>query len=117
MLTDQQQPPKQKSGFSIGIKKKAMVAFADPTYFDYSDHDYSSEEEDADEASEATQQKKQATPADDEDTTDESARVEPLKTNKSKTAAKPADKTQDDSSDDEDLRGSLDIVEKRDGPS
>ncbi|PTB65165.1 hypothetical protein BBK36DRAFT_1160374 [Trichoderma citrinoviride] len=117
MLTDQQQPPKQKSGFSIGIKKKATVAFADPTYFDYSDHDYSSEEEDADEASEATQQKKQATPADDEDTTDESARVEPLKTNKSKTAAKPADKTQDDSSDDEDLRGSLDIVEKRDGPS
>ncbi|TFB05606.1 Tip elongation aberrant protein Tea4 [Trichoderma ghanense] len=116
MLTDQQQPPKQKSGFSIGIKKKASVAFAEPTYHDYSDHDYSSEEEDADEASEPVKQKKQATSGDDEDATDESARVEPLKPNKPKTAKPPA-QTQDDSSDDEDLRGSLDVVEKRDGPS
>ncbi|KAL6859323.1 hypothetical protein J3F83DRAFT_768978 [Trichoderma novae-zelandiae] len=114
MLTDQQ-PPKQKSGFSIGIKKKATVVFAEPTYHDYS-VDYSSEEEDADEASEPTRQKKQATSGDDEDTADETARVEPLKPNKSKNA-KPAEQSQDDSSDDEDLRGSLDIVEKRDGPS
>ncbi|EGR50153.1 uncharacterized protein TRIREDRAFT_105432 [Trichoderma reesei QM6a] len=116
MLTDQQ-PPKQKSGFSIGIKKKATVVFTEPTYFDYSDHDYSSEEEDADEASEPVKQKKQAPSGDDEDATDESARVEPLKPNKPKTA-KPLEQTQDDSSDDEDLRGgSLEIVEKRDGPS
>ncbi|PTB81829.1 hypothetical protein M440DRAFT_1435519 [Trichoderma longibrachiatum ATCC 18648] len=118
MLTDQQ-PPKQKSGFSIGIKKKATVVFAEPTYFDYSDHDYSSEEEDADETSEpaTARQKKLATSGDDEDATDESARVEPLKPNKSK-AAKLSEQIQDDlSDDDEDLRGSLEIVEKRDGPS
>ncbi|UKZ53198.1 hypothetical protein TrVGV298_006990 [Trichoderma virens] len=111
MLTDQQQVQKPKTGFSIGIKKKATVAFAEPTYHDYSDHDYSSEEEDLDEMLESTQQKKQQSTSDD-DAADDSARVEPLRTK----GAKPSDQTLDESSDDEDLRGSLDIVEKK-GPS
>lgn len=112
MLTDQQQVQKPKTGFSIGIKKKATVAFAEPTYHDYSDHDYSSEEEDLDEMLEATQTKQQS--ASDGDPADDSARVEPLKTKSSK-GAKSSDQTLDESSD-EDLRGSLDIVEKK-GPS
>ncbi|KAL6815006.1 hypothetical protein J3E69DRAFT_358866 [Trichoderma sp. SZMC 28015] len=113
MLTDQQQVQKPKTGFSIGIKKKATVAFAEPTYHDYSDHDYSSEEEDLDEMLEATQTKQQS--ASDGDPADDSARVEPLKTKSSK-GAKSSDQTLDESSDEEDLRGSLDIVEKK-GPS
>ncbi|KAJ4854277.1 uncharacterized protein T069G_11256 [Trichoderma breve] len=113
MLTDQQQVQKPKTGFSIGIKKKATVAFAEPTYHDYSDHDYSSEEEDLNEMLDATQTKQQS--ASDGDPADDSARVEPLKTKSSK-GAKPSDQTLDESSDEEDLRGSLDIVEKK-GPS
>ncbi|RFU73602.1 hypothetical protein TARUN_8654 [Trichoderma arundinaceum] len=112
MLTDQQPGQKQKSGFSIGIKKKATVVFAEPTYHNYSDRDYSSDEEDDDEdlddMLEPTQKKQAA--SDDDDAADDTARVEPLKTKSSKGA-------KDDLSDDEDLRGSLDIVEKRDGPS
>ncbi|KAM0250957.1 hypothetical protein ACHAQJ_008379 [Trichoderma viride] len=108
MLTDQQAEMKPKSGFSIGIKKKATVAFAEPTYHNYSDRDYSSDEEDdLHDMLESTQEKKQQTVSD--DAADDTAKVEPLKTRSSKP-------TQDESSDDEDLRGSLDIVEKQ-GPS
>ncbi|KAL7935706.1 hypothetical protein V8C35DRAFT_321285 [Trichoderma chlorosporum] len=115
MLTDQQQVQKPKAGFSIGIKKKATVAFAEPTYFDYSDHDYSSEEEDLDEMLDPViQQKKQQSTSDD-DAADDSARVEPLKTKSSK-GSKPSESVLDESSDEEDLRESLDIVEKK-GPS
>ncbi|KAL7789112.1 hypothetical protein V8C37DRAFT_217645 [Trichoderma ceciliae] len=116
MLTDQQPGQKSKSGFSINIKKKATVAFAEPTIYDYSDHDYSTEEEDLDEMLESTQRKKQQTTSDDDDdAADDTARVEPLKTKSSK-GTKQSEPAKDESSDDDDLRGSLDIVEKP-GPS
>lgn len=112
MLTDTQADGKPKTGFSIGIKKKATVAFAEPTYHNYNP-DYSSDEEDLDELLEGTQEKKAAL-SEDDDAADDTAKVEPLKT-KSK-AANQSEPTNDESSDDEDLRGSLDIVEKN-GPS
>lgn len=112
MLTDTQADGKPKTGFSIGIKKKATVAFAEPTYHNYNP-DYSSDEEDLDELLEGTQEKKTAL-SEDDDAADDTAKVEPLKTKSSK-AAKQPEPTKDDSSDDED-RGSLDIVEKN-GPS
>ncbi|KAK6448838.1 hypothetical protein FP744_10005088 [Trichoderma asperellum] len=112
MLTDTQADGKPKTGFSIGIKKKATVAFAEPTYHNYNP-DYSSDEEDLDELLEGTQEKKAAL-SEDDDAADDTAKVEPLKTKSSK-AAKQPEPAKDDSSDDED-RGSLDIVEKN-GPS
>lgn len=111
MLTDTQADGKPKNGFSIAIKKKATVAFAEPTYHNYNP-DYSSDEEDLDELLEGTQEKKAL--SEDDDAADDTAKVEPLKT-KSK-AAKQSEPTEDEESDDEDLRGSLDIVEKN-GPS
>lgn len=120
MLTDQQEVQKQRTGFSISIKKKATVAFAEPTYHNYElDRDYSSDEEDLDELLESSQQKKQQQQAatsedDDDDAADDTARVEPLKTKPKN--AKPSEQAKDESSDDEDYRGSLDIVEKN-GPS
>ncbi|EHK46579.1 hypothetical protein TRIATDRAFT_291727 [Trichoderma atroviride IMI 206040] len=87
------------------------VAFAEPTYHNYNP-DYSSDEEDLDELLEGTQEKKAL--SEDDDAADDTAKVEPLKT-KSK-AAKQSEPNKDEESDDEDLRGSLDIVEKN-GPS
>ncbi|KAL7919917.1 hypothetical protein ACQKWADRAFT_329273 [Trichoderma austrokoningii] len=113
MLTDTQADGKPKTGFSIGIKKKATVAFAEPTYHNYNP-DYSSDEEDLDELLEGTQEKKAL--AEDDDAADDTAKVEPLKTKTKPKAAKQAEPTGDEESDDEDLRGSLDIVEKN-GPS
>ncbi|PNP40978.1 hypothetical protein TGAMA5MH_06845 [Trichoderma gamsii] len=111
MLTDTQADGKPKTGFSIAIKKKATVAFAEPTIHNYNP-DYSSDEEDLDELLEGTQEKKAL--SEDDDAADDTAKVEPLKT-KSK-AAKQSEPTKDEESDDEDVRGSLDIVEKN-GPS
>ncbi|UKZ64236.1 uncharacterized protein TrAtP1_005456 [Trichoderma atroviride] len=111
MLTDTQADGKPKTSFSIAIKKKATVAFAEPTYHNYNP-DYSSDEEDLDELLEGTQEKKAL--SEDDDAADDTAKVEPLKT-KSK-AAKQSEPNKDEESDDEDLRGSLDIVEKN-GPS
>ncbi|KAK1254177.1 hypothetical protein MKX08_008172 [Trichoderma sp. CBMAI-0020] len=111
MLTDTQAEGKPKTGFSIAIKKKATVAFAEPTYHNYNP-DYSSDEEDLDELLEGSQEKKAL--SEDDDAADDTARVEPLKT-KSK-AAKQPEPNKDEESDDEDVRGSLDIVEKN-GPS
>ncbi|KAL7968202.1 hypothetical protein HDV63DRAFT_395941 [Trichoderma sp. SZMC 28014] len=112
MLTDTQADGKPKTGFSIAIKKKATVAFAEPTYHNYNP-DYSSDEEDLDELLEGTQEKKALSERD--DATDDTAKVEPLKT-RSKAAKQPEPTKDEEDSDDEDLRGSLDIVEKN-GPS
>lgn len=92
MLGDQVQKPKGNSFKSIRKKKKLTVAFAEPTYVDYSDFDdYSSEDDDGDELfgsnAEAAQKRKDQANAQrstDNEITDETAKVEPLKTRQTK---------------------------------
>lgn len=96
MLGDQ--APKQKSAFGI-LRKKKTVVFTDPTYVDYSDFDYSTDEEDIEElfgVQGGTQQKqetqqKETQRAADAEPTDEAAKVEPLRTKDSKEAAESKD--------------------------
>ncbi|KAL2206316.1 hypothetical protein CC79DRAFT_866162 [Sarocladium strictum] len=94
MLGDQ--APKPKTSFKSIRKRKKTVTFTDPTYVDYSDFDYSSDEEDIEElfgqqAAGATQQKQEQqqqagaqSAAATEEVADESAKVEPLKTRTAK---------------------------------
>ncbi|OTB08459.1 hypothetical protein M426DRAFT_52248, partial [Hypoxylon sp. CI-4A] len=85
MLGDTAEKTKNTIKTAIRRRKK-NVAFAAPTYVDYSDIDYSTEEEDADGEKQSdeqgAQQEKQSSQqgADDVSDDDESAKVEPLKT-------------------------------------
>ncbi|KAK0388423.1 hypothetical protein NLU13_4667 [Sarocladium strictum] len=89
MLGDQ--APKPKTSFKSIRKRKKTVTFTDPTYVDYSDFDYSSDEEDIQElfgqqaagASEQKQEQQQSSTVSGsatEEAAEESAKVEPLKT-------------------------------------
>ncbi|CCF35315.1 SH3 domain-containing protein [Colletotrichum higginsianum] len=128
MLGDQA-GEKSKSTFKTALrKKKKTVAFAAPTFVDYSDYDYSSDEEDVDEllsqqqgAQQQQQQQQQqqstAQQSSEEKMDDDTAKVEPLKprtTNEIKVvdSAKP-----DDSLADDPKRDSGEIFEKPEGPS
>ncbi|KAG5928541.1 hypothetical protein E4U42_000458 [Claviceps africana] len=85
MLGDQAQ--KQKNSFKSMRRRRKTVTFSEPTYVDYSDFDYSTDDEDIDELfgsrPSAQQQHRQQTTQQnfvDDGATDESATVEPLKT-------------------------------------
>ncbi|KAI1412893.1 hypothetical protein F5Y13DRAFT_199386 [Hypoxylon sp. FL1857] len=91
MLGDQVEKAKNPLKTAIRRKKAKTVVFAAPTYVDYSDIDYSTEEEDGDgekqsqQDSQQTQQQQEQQAssqqsADDLSDDDESAKVEPLKT-------------------------------------
>lgn len=82
MLGDQ--AIKQKSSFKGIRRKRKTVAFSEPTYVDYSDFDYSTDEEDIEELfgtqpQSAREQAAQAVQQDGQDGAEE-ARVEPLRT-------------------------------------
>ncbi|KAJ6439914.1 SH3 domain containing protein [Purpureocillium lavendulum] len=128
MLGDQAQ--KQKNSFVSIRRRRKTVTFADPTYVDYSDFDYSTDEEDIEELfgphpTAATQQRERqkqdqkqngsGTSAED-GIVEESARVEPLKTRAAKEdpSAEPAT---DEPASQNDARDSDEIVEKPEGPS
>ncbi|KAI1144567.1 hypothetical protein F5Y05DRAFT_31105 [Hypoxylon sp. FL0543] len=87
MLGDQAEKTKNPLKTAIMRRKAKTVMFTAPTYVDYSDIDYSTEEEDGDGEKQAqqldSQQEQQASSqqsADDTLEDDESAKVEPLKT-------------------------------------
>ncbi|KAI2470584.1 hypothetical protein F4781DRAFT_441669 [Annulohypoxylon bovei var. microspora] len=91
MLGDQAEKTKNPLKTAIKRRKAKTVAFAAPTYVDYSDIDYSSEEEDGDGEKKPQQQDSQKTQQQQDKQTsqqatddvlddDESAKVEPLKT-------------------------------------
>ncbi|OAA57239.1 RING finger domain-containing protein [Cordyceps fumosorosea ARSEF 2679] len=86
MLGDQ--AVKQKTSFKGIRRKRKTVAFAEPTYVDYSDFDYSTEEEDIDELfgtqpRSAREQAAQSVQQESQEASEE-ARVEPLRTKDSK---------------------------------
>lgn len=128
MLGDQ--ATKEKASFTSSIRRrKKTVAFAAPTYVDYSDFDYSSDEEDLDnlfagqptgaqQAKEAQRQEAAAIAANDDDITDESAKVEPLKPRPNK-EVKLVEPSKIDSVEEEDTRSSEEILldGKTEGPS
>lgn len=128
MLGDQ--ATKEKASFTSSIRRgKKRVAFAAPTYVDYSDFDYSSDEEDLDnlfagqpsgaqQAKEAQRQEATATAANDDDITDDSAKVEPLKPRPNK-EVKLVEPSKIDSVEEEDTRSSEEILldGKLEGPS
>lgn len=83
MLGDQAEKPRNPFASALKRKKAKTVQFAGNTYVDYSDIDYSSEEEDA-EGEYATQQQQQQQQqtqgaATGSEADDETAKVEPLK--------------------------------------
>ncbi|KAI0881911.1 uncharacterized protein GGS22DRAFT_196093 [Annulohypoxylon maeteangense] len=90
MLGDQAEKTKNPLKTAMKRRKAKTVAFAPPTFVDYSDIDYSTEEEDGDgekkpqqDSQKTQQQEKQASSQQATDETsddDESAKVEPLKT-------------------------------------
>ena len=102
MLGDNPQAQKSsKKSFDRIRKRRKTVTFTDPTYVDYSEIDYSSDEEDIDElfgtdatTSQGQQQAHQQTAQD--ETSDETARVEPLKTKKEAKTAGSAEQEDDD---------------------
>ncbi|KJZ76245.1 hypothetical protein HIM_04327 [Hirsutella minnesotensis 3608] len=82
MLGDQAQKP--KNSFKGIRRRRKTVTFTEPTYVDYSDFDYSTEDDEVDELfsptlKQAGTQQKQETSANDA-VSDEGAKVEPLKT-------------------------------------
>lgn len=132
MLGDQQE--KSKATFKTAIRRrKKTVTFAAPTYVDYSDIEYSTDEEDQEEIfarqqQAAQQAKEQAANAEsgpqEEDASeveDDSARVQPLKMRASKDAKEPdatkqeqaaADVDQPRRSSDDMLDGGIDGVSR-----
>ncbi|KAG6086405.1 hypothetical protein E4U15_000718 [Claviceps sp. LM218 group G6] len=93
MLGDQAQ--KQKNSFPSIRRRRKTVTFSEPTYVDYSDFDYSSDEEDDDElfgsqptAHQHRERQRQVQQSEMDDASgDEIAAVEPLKTRTHRTAA------------------------------
>lgn len=93
MLGDQAQ--KQKNSFPSIRRRRKTVTFSEPTYVDYSDFDYSSDEEDDDElfgtqptAHQHRERQRQVQQSEVDDASgDETAAVEPLKTRTHRTAA------------------------------
>ncbi|KAF4511695.1 hypothetical protein G6O67_003468 [Ophiocordyceps sinensis] len=86
MLGDQAQKP--KNSFKAIRRRRKTVTFAEPTYVDYSDFDYSTEDDGGDElfspsAQQSVDQHKQDSTTDDP-TVDDGAKVEPLKTRATK---------------------------------
>ncbi|KAG7038880.1 SH3 domain-containing protein [Colletotrichum scovillei] len=127
MLGDQS-GEKSKSTFKTALrKKKKTVAFAAPTFVDYSDYDYSSDEDEVDElfsqqqgAQQQQQQQQQQTSqqATEETMDDDTAKVEPLKpraTTKEVNVAEPTKK--EEAPEDDSKRDSGEIFEKPEGPS
>lgn len=89
MLGDQAQKP--KNSFKAIRRRRKTVAFAEPTYVDYSDFGYSTEDDDSDElfspsAQQSVDQHKQDSSTDDP-AGDDGAKVEPLKTRATKEEA------------------------------
>ncbi|KOS21090.1 Tip elongation aberrant protein Tea4 [Escovopsis weberi] len=120
MLGDQAPRQKPATFNSIVKRKKATVAFAEPTYFDYSDFDYSTDEDDIDELfgpdadrrheDRARREQKSAQAS---DGSDSGARVEPLRTRSSSIA----DSTKSSSSEDDGSRSSNEILDEKSGRS
>ncbi|KAK3374993.1 sh3 domain protein [Podospora didyma] len=80
MLGDQAEKSRNPLKSAIKRRKAKTVQFAPPTFVDYSDNDFSSEEEDAEAEYFAQQQQQLATQAaGDAEIEDETAKVEPLK--------------------------------------
>ena len=99
MLGDQQDKARNPIRTAMKRRKK-NVQFAAPTYVDYSEFDYSTEEEDADaelfapQQGQHAQQTQQSTA--DRDMEDETAKVEPLKPRAQQKQAKADSKRQED---------------------
>ncbi|KAF6838180.1 Tip elongation aberrant protein Tea4 [Colletotrichum plurivorum] len=126
MLGDQAE--KSKSTFKTALrKKKKTVAFAAPTYVDYSDFDYSSDEEDMDELfsqqQQGGQQKQQlqqqtiSQQSSEESLDDDTAKVEPLKPRVAKEIKVVEPAKSDEVAEDDSKRDSGEIFEKPEGPS
>ncbi|OAQ66728.2 ring finger domain-containing protein [Pochonia chlamydosporia 170] len=130
MLGDQAQ--NKKNSFKSMRRRRKTVTFADPTYVDYSDFDYSTDDEDIEELfgsqqnahQKAQQQQQQQQQQQDkqngaEDSiTDETAKVEPLKTRPSKEEKVSPESTKDMGADDDPMRSSEESVEEKpEGPS
>ncbi|KAI1469589.1 uncharacterized protein F4812DRAFT_450657 [Daldinia caldariorum] len=84
MLGDQAEKPNKPALKTAIRRKKKTVTFTAPTYVDYSDPEFSSEEEDGDseeeQGSKQSQQKQESKASSTDDASDdESAKVEPLK--------------------------------------
>ena len=119
MLGDQN--PKQKNGFKAIRKRWKSVTFAEPTYVDYTERDYSSDEEDIEElfgqsAAVAAldlqkQDKQEGVQGGGEDgITDDTARVEPLKTRSKESLDEP---DREGANEDDSSRDSEEIVDGR----
>jgi hypothetical protein len=100
MLGDQPDKARNPIRSAMKRRKTKTVQFAAPTYVDYSDIDYSTEEEDADgnmfaqqQQAQQTQQSQQSTG--DSEMEDETARVEPLKPRSQPKQAKAESKRQE----------------------
>ncbi|KAG8424186.1 protein phosphatase regulator [Metarhizium acridum] len=127
MLGDQAQ--NKKSSFKSMRRRRKTVTFADPTYVDYSDFDYSTDDEDIEELfgsqantqyqKEQQQQKQQDKQNGTEDAiADETAKVEPLKTRPSNEEKVATESVRDVRTDDDDTRSSEESIdEKPEGPS
>ncbi|KAK1973911.1 SH3 domain-containing protein [Colletotrichum cereale] len=125
MLGDQA-GEKSKSTFKTALrKKKKTVAFAAPTFVDYSDYDYSSDEEDADEllshqqGAQQQQQQQQSTAQQltEESMDDDTAKVEPLKPRATKEVKVVEPAKTEEAPEDDSKRDSGEIFEKPEGPS
>lgn len=119
MLSDN--APKQKAAFKGIRMRRKTVTFTEPTYVDYTEIDYSSDEEDIEELfgpnvaiqQQAEQQQKQQAAAqkvDEDEITEDSAKVEPLKTRSEKDSS--ADPASQDAAEEE-TRDSEEIVDGR----
>ncbi|KAK9441188.1 SH3 domain containing protein [Metarhizium brunneum] len=123
MLGDQAQS--KKSSFKSMRRRRKTVTFADPTYVDYSDFDYSTDDEDIEELfgsqtntqHQKEQQQDKQNGAEDA-ITDETAKVEPLKTRPSNEEKVATESVKDVRTDDDDTRSSEESIdEKPEGPS
>ncbi|KID62297.1 SH3 domain containing protein, partial [Metarhizium hybridum] len=123
MLGDQAQS--KKSSFKSMRRRRKTVTFADPTYVDYSDFDYSTDDEDIEELfgsqtntqHQKEQQQDKQNGAEDA-ITDETAKVEPLKTRPSNEEKVATESVKDVRTDDDDIRSSEESIdEKPEGPS
>ncbi|TWU72359.1 hypothetical protein ED733_003013 [Metarhizium rileyi] len=123
MLGDQAQ--NKKSSFKSMRRRRKTVTFADPTYVDYSDFDYSTDDEDIEElfGSQAntehqTEQQQDKQVGAEDRIVDEDAKVEPLKTRPSREENAVAESVKDSQADDDVTRSSEESVEEKlEGPS